>query len=74
MFVRWATDVHALFTAYRRGNTRVYIGGWGGESVVKPPTGKSISVSVRVVRASGRGEAKLCGRARGDSIVKLGRL
>ena len=28
------------------------IGGWGGE-----PTGKSISVSVRVVRA---GEAKLC--------------
>ena len=32
------------------------------------PTGKSF----RFVRASGRGEAKLCGRARGDSIVVLG--
>ena len=29
---------------------------------------------VSFVRASGRGEAKLCGRARGDSIVKLGLL
>ena len=38
------------------------------------PTGKSISVSVRVVRASGRGEAKLRGRARGISIGKLGLL
>ena len=37
------------------------------------PTGKSISVSVRVVRASGRGEAKLRGRARGVSILVLGR-
>ena len=38
------------------------------------PTGKSISVSVRVVHASGRGEAKLCGRASGDKIVVLGLL
>ena len=30
------------------------------------PAGKSISVSVRVVRAGGRGEAKLRGRARDD--------
>ena len=53
------------------------IGGWGGVSFVKPPTGKSISVSFsfRGVRASeaGRGEAKLRERARGDSILVLGR-
>ena len=36
----------------------------GGEIEVTP-TGKSVSVSVRVVRA---GEAKLCGRARGDEV------
>ena len=29
---------------------------------------------VTCVRASGRGEAKLCGRARGDKIVVLGLL
>ena len=50
--------------------TVLNIGGWGLSQFVKPPTGKSF----RFVRASGRGEAKLCGRARGDSIVKLGLL
>ena len=47
----------------------IYVGGWGGESFVKPQPGNRF---VSFVRASGRGEAKLCGRARGDSIVKLG--
>ena len=34
-----------------------YVGGWGDESLCESPTGKSVSVSVRVVRAGGRGEA-----------------
>ena len=38
----------------------------GGESFVKPQSGNRF---VPFVRASGRGEAKLCGRARGNSIV-----
>ena len=47
------------------------LGGW---IICETATGKSILVSVRVVRASGRGEAKLCGRARVVvSVVKLGR-
>ena len=41
-----------LYNMYYQIFLDVMIGGWGGE-----PTGKSISVSVRVVRA---GEAKLC--------------
>ena len=38
----------------------------GGVSPSDPKPGNRF---VSFVRASGRGEAKLCGRARGDSIV-----
>ncbi len=47
------------------------VGGWGGWVLCWPQPGNRF---VSFVRASGRGEAKLCGRARGDSIVKLGLL
>jgi len=44
------------------------IGGWGDESAYGAPTRKSFRSCLRA------GEAKLCGRARGVSIVKLGLL
>ena len=47
-------------------HTYIYIY-WKLRGLSQP--GNRISVSVRVVRASGRGEAKLCGRARGDSML-----
>ena len=50
-------------------NFVVDIGGWGGESFVDPKPGNRF---VSFVRASGRGEAKLRGRARDISILVLG--
>ena len=43
----------------------VYVGGWGGESVVKPPTGKSFRF-VRACERARRGEAVWASERRFD--------
>ena len=46
-----------------------YIGGWGGESVVKPPTGKSFRF-VRACERARRGEAVWASERRFDCVAR----
>ena len=65
----WNTSIHHPYIRYICIYIYRRLGGW----VLlwnRQPGNRFVSF----VRASGRGEAKLCGRARGDSIVKLGLL
>ena len=47
----------------------IYIGGWGGESFVKPPTGKSFRF-VRACERARRGEAVWASERRFDCVAR----
>ena len=47
----------------------IYVGGWGGESLVKPPTGKSFRF-VRACERARRGEAVWASERRFDSVAR----
>ena len=60
-------DIYIYNNAYNSYNT--YIGGWGGESVVKPPTGKSFRF-VRACERARRGEAVWASERRFDPVAR----
>ena len=73
LFLPAATSRFWVGIRVREQTAKCHIGGWGVRALATP-TGKSISVSVRVVRAvravraGGRGEAKLRGSVRAAMI------